>query len=135
MQTFLPYPDFYESAKCLDWRRLGKQRVEGMQLLNATPGKGWYNHPARKMWAGYENALKHYVNCMINEWVYRGYKNKMLLYFIEEPILYPPWYLNQEILNKVIQSHRSNLLRKDSEFYGIFNWGVPSNLPYYWPVG
>ena len=29
MQTFLPYPDFKQSAACLDYSRLGKQRVEG----------------------------------------------------------------------------------------------------------
>jgi len=33
MQTFLPFPDFAESAKCLDNRRLGKQRVEAKQIL------------------------------------------------------------------------------------------------------
>jgi hypothetical protein len=27
MQTFLPYPSFVKSAKCLDYRRLGKQRA------------------------------------------------------------------------------------------------------------
>ena len=35
MQTFLPYPDFRQSAACLDYRRLGKQRVEGVQILKA----------------------------------------------------------------------------------------------------
>jgi hypothetical protein len=28
MQTFLPYKSFEESASVLDWRRLGKQRVD-----------------------------------------------------------------------------------------------------------
>jgi hypothetical protein len=31
MQTFLPYPGFDESARALDDRRLGKQRVETMR--------------------------------------------------------------------------------------------------------
>ena len=35
MQTFLPYESFKQSARVLDWRRLGKQRVEGMQIINA----------------------------------------------------------------------------------------------------
>lgn len=39
MQTFLPYADFSMSAKCLDYRRLGKQRVEAMQILNAIRGE------------------------------------------------------------------------------------------------
>jgi hypothetical protein len=45
MQTFLPYPDFRKSAEVLDRQRLGKQRVEGLQLINSlagiTNGKGW----------------------------------------------------------------------------------------------
>ena len=35
MQTFLPYADFERSAKSLDYKRLGKQRVEAMQLIKA----------------------------------------------------------------------------------------------------
>jgi hypothetical protein len=57
MQTFLPYYSFEESAKCLDYRRLGKQRVEVYQIINILEGKnktnGWVNHPAVKMWIGY----------------------------------------------------------------------------------
>lgn len=33
MQTFLCYPDFNKSAQVLDYRRLGKQRVEAWQIL------------------------------------------------------------------------------------------------------
>jgi len=39
VQTFLPYPDFKQSAQTLDWKRLEKQRVEGMQLLKAILGE------------------------------------------------------------------------------------------------
>ena len=95
MQTFLPTKNFRTSAKLLDYRRLGKQRVEGLQLINSlSPDydkKGWLNHPARLMWVGYENALKHYTNCMIEEWVARGYNNTMSLYEIEKPIVFPQW--------------------------------------------
>ena len=35
MQTFLPYPDFAKSAMCLDNKRLGKQRIECLQILKA----------------------------------------------------------------------------------------------------
>jgi hypothetical protein len=41
MQTFLPYPDFRESARVLDNKRLGKQRVECLQILQ-TLAKGPY---------------------------------------------------------------------------------------------
>jgi hypothetical protein len=54
MQTFLPVANFKESAKILDYRRLGKQRVEARQILNALQGKskGWANHPATKCGEG-----------------------------------------------------------------------------------
>lgn len=39
MQTFMPYNSFEESAHALDQRRLGKQRVENYQILQALLGK------------------------------------------------------------------------------------------------
>ena len=51
MQTFLPYPDFTASAAALDPRRLGKQRVEALQVLRGltVAGYGWRHHPAVRM--------------------------------------------------------------------------------------
>ena len=78
MQTFLPYPDFEKSLRALDYRRLGKQRVEAYQILRAIKhGGGWRNHPAVKMWRGHVNALKRYHNMCIDEWVRRGFRNTM----------------------------------------------------------
>lgn len=60
MMTFLPHEDFEKSAQSLDYRRLGKQRVEAMQIYNCLlkPTR-WKNHPAVLMWSGYEDALAH----------------------------------------------------------------------------
>lgn len=147
MQTFLPFPDFVKSAQCLDWRRLGKQRVEAFQLLVAigdawaiierskrgitSPGRaGWRNHPAAKMWRGHNDALGIYMNCIIREWVRRGYKNTMSFY--PETICgLPPWFGNEPFH----ASHRSNLLRKDTKYYSQFGWTESSDLPYIWPPG
>jgi hypothetical protein len=130
MQTFLPYPDFYESARVLDYRRLGKQRVEARQILKAlNVGGGWLNHPAVKMWRGYENALVQYGNVMIQEWIRRGYKNTMSMIAIESYEM-PPWMGNKDFH----ASHRSNLLRKDVSWYGRLKWTESDNLPYVWPV-
>ena len=56
MQTFLPYRDFKQSFRVLDYRRLGKQRVEAHQVLNVLLGRtttgGWRNHPITRMWDG-----------------------------------------------------------------------------------
>lgn len=134
MQTFLPYPDLKESVRVLDYRRLGKQRVETFQVLNIlldrTPTKGWRNHPVTVMWTGYEPALQLYQNYTIQEWISRGYKNTMLFEdFNLEEVVMPPWFG----LDKFHRSHRSNLLRKDYEYYSEY-FDEPSNLEYYWPA-
>ena len=38
------------------------------------------------------------------------------------------------VMKKIHASHRSNLLRKDPEFYGKYGWTEPDNLEYIWPV-
>lgn len=132
MQTFLPYADFKQSAKYLDYRRLGKQRVEAYQILSILEGKAksnaWANHPAVKMWRGYESALKVYLREMILEWISRGYKNNMAIPDELKSCLMPIW-LGNENFHK---AHRSNLKRKDPVFYKCFV--EPDNLPYIWPV-
>jgi hypothetical protein len=132
MQTFLPYADIEKSVACLDYRRLGKQRVEALQLLKALtePEYGWKNHPATKMWIGHEDALAHYMNVCIKEWVRRGYKNSMLIKQVPPVIQMPSW-LGDESFHA---SHRSNLLRKDQAYYSQFGWAEPNNLPYIWPL-
>ena len=134
MQTFLPYPDFIQSVRILDYRRLGKQRVETFQVLNIlldrTPTKGWRNHPVTRMWSGYEEALKLYQNFTIQEWISRGYKNTMKLEEINMKNIYLPYWFGN---NNFHRSHRSNLLRKDYEYYSQF-FDEPSNLEYHWPV-
>lgn len=131
MQTFLPYPDFVQTAKCLDYRRLGKQRSEARTILtHLEKGMGpWWNHPAVQMWRGCEGSLIIYSNCIISEWIGRGYNNNMKLLPEPRRLLFPKWLGDEAFHN----SHKSNLLRKDPRYYGQFGWDVPDNLPYVWP--
>jgi len=139
MQTFLPYDDFTKSLSVLDNKRLGKQRVEASQILNALSGKtkGWVNHPATKMWRGYESALILYRNLSIIEWIRRGFNNTMPFFsspgggllFSPNAVIMPGWFGNKDFH----ASHRSNLLRKDPSYYGKFGWDESSDLPYIWP--
>ena len=134
MQTFLPHSDFKRSAEVLDYRRLGKQRVEAYQVLRTLLGisNGWKNHPCTKMWKGYEAALKQYGLDICAEWVKRGYKDTLtekIKQLETPPYEHPPW-----ITEELCISHRSNLLRKDPIFYGKYNWDVSPDLPYVWPV-
>jgi pyrimidine dimer DNA glycosylase len=75
VQTFLPYPEFVASAVVLDDRRLGKQRVEALQILRALTREryGWKHHPAVRMWAGHEDVLACYAMEICAEWVRRGH--------------------------------------------------------------
>lgn len=133
MQTFLPYPDVEKSLKVLDNKRLGKQRVEAFQilnvLLNRTNKKGWRNHPAVRMWKGHTNALKFYLNEAVKEWEKRGFRNNMVLEKIHGKIVFPSWFRNK----KFHASHRSNLLRKNKEYYSKFGWKERNDLEYVWP--
>lgn len=131
MQTFLPYSDFIESAKVLDRQRLGKQRVECWQIYHTICGKseGWKNHPAVKMWAGYEDALSLYMEAVINEWVSRGYVNNLPI--PERKSEKMPSWLGDERLHR---SHRSALLHKKFDHYSGFGWKEKPEMNYYWPV-
>ena len=136
MQTFLPYESFKESAQVLDYRRLGKQRVEGMQIINAIENpnpQGWKNHPIVIMWTPYVTALKHYTNVMIREWISQGYNNNMELYdvddLINDDVVDFPYWLGKKSFHS---SHRANLLRKDYEFYSQYGWKENPESPYVW---
>jgi hypothetical protein len=129
MQTFLPYADFRTSLDCLDNRRLGKQRVEAMQLVRAIEtNSAWSRHPAARMWKNFVPALKLYHDIAIRVWLERGFKNSMVEYN-EEVSDFPMW-LGKENFHS---AHRSNLLRKDPIHYGKFGWKELPNLPYVWP--
>lgn len=132
MQTFLPVPDFYECAMMLDSKRLGKQRVECVQIINAIRGAsmGWRNHPAAIMWQNNLDALRHYYNVMSGEWVLRGYMHTMGFYVLDVSSITMPAWLGDEAFHA---SHRSNLLRKAPEHYERFGWREPNDLPYIWP--
>ncbi|MEN3613874.1 MSMEG_6728 family protein [Plantactinospora sp. ZYX-F-223] len=148
MQTFLPYPDFGQTARSLDQRRLGKQRVEAIQVLRGLvrPGYGWRHHPAVKMWAGYEEALVRYGLDVCAEWVSTGRADTCAGTLVADLAAgcglnrvrrqdelaaageLPPW-IGREDLHL---SHRSALLRKDPVHYGPIFGEVPE-LPYVWP--
>lgn len=138
MQTFLPYRNFLDSAKALDNKRLGKQRVECLQILNALhdPEYGWQNHPATKMWCGYEGSLISYGAAVCFEWIRRGFKDTCLPKIdafrgrVRSISTDSPMWITEELC----ESHKSNLIRKDPNFYRPMFPDTPDNIPYLWPV-
>lgn len=131
MQTFLPFEDFEASVRCLDWRRCGKQRAEGKQILIALSVKNrWSSHRATRMWRGYEDALKHYVNVTIAEWIRRGRNNNMPFYEVPDSFDMPPWLGDEDFH----ATHRARLLYKAPEHYSQFGWTEdPIEAGYLWP--
>lgn len=139
MQTFLPYASFGMSARILDRRRLGKQRVETLQIMTALlTGKGWVNHPATLMWRRYEWALLKYQEAICFEWTDRGYEDTCLektqtlfarhRHWAQE--LTMPYWLGDTDFH---ERHRSQLLQKDPWHYSIFFHNTPLDLEYWWP--
>jgi hypothetical protein len=142
MQTFMPFPDFKLTARSLDFKRQGKQRVEAMQILQTLTGlnksKAWGNHPAVKMWRGYEMALAEYAYTICDEWTSKGYKDTckakikdiIQTHYKHSKIIYPPWLGKEEFHN----SHKSNLVRKKPDHYKPIFGDIPDDLPYIWPT-
>jgi len=86
------------------------------------------------MWKGYETALADYYEQCIWEWILRGFKNSMpMTYELQDTCEYiTPHWLGDARFH---ESHKSNLLRKDMNYYGRFFPNVSPLLPYYWPKG
>lgn len=148
MQQFLPYANFVESARCLDMKRLGKMRVENLQLLNSIratklnlPYRGWKNHPAREMFYypklgwDYTNALVELGRAYCLEWRSRGYKDTCLEkisahYDSSLHCDIPPWLGREDIH----QSHRSMLIQKKPDYYKQIWPDEKDDLEYVWPT-
>ena len=149
MQTFTPYADFDAAARVLDTKRLGKQRVEVVQIVRAltVPGYAWANHPAVLMWRGFEEALGRYGLIVCAVWREHGFGDTCaatitadlaqagVQRFRTYPELaaadaLPAWLFDPELQ----RSHQSALVRKDPTHYRPYFPDVPDDLPYVWPV-
>lgn len=136
MQTFAPYGrDIGAGFEVLDYKRLGKQRVETYQILRSLLGisSGWLSHPATRMWDGNAAALAVYglVNC--DEWIYRGYNDSLRPKFEHVVKSHRGSKRMPRFLDVIAESHRSNLIRKDPEYYNHLWPNTPDNLEYVWP--
>jgi hypothetical protein len=149
MQTFVPFADFEETMRVLDTKRLGKQRVEVIQIVRAltVPGYAWSSHPAVLMWKGYEEALGRYGLTACAVWTERGFGDSCADTIVADlhaagvrsirqyPELAAADALPRWLFDEAVQlSHRSSLLRKDPEHYGPLFPGTPTDLDYVWPV-
>ena len=153
MQTFVPSESLSECARVLDRQRLGKSRVEALQIVKAlvVPGYGWQSHPAVAMWRGNLAGLLAYQEVITYEWtIVRGYKGTCYVKTIAlleagmgsqwvsealsairwREVAMPEWWGDYEVHS----SHRSQLLAKDPEWYGQWGWDEIPGQGYVWPV-
>lgn len=148
----------------LDTKRHGKQRLEAYDIYGLNVDfinthhttkqqeylkRRYGNHPAVKMWKDYIEILVIYYDFCILTWIEKKFKNNMpLLNYPYNPYLitikeyifdmgnkikYPLW-----LTDSFCSAHRSNLLRKNYDFYGQYNWkekdGNYKNVSYIWPI-
>lgn len=163
MQTFITSTNgglaFRITAEELDNKRLNKQALEAWQIMmtnlrldpqgNYREPRGWYNHPATKMWRGHEVVLGQYIDWMAGEWRRRGFKttidtkanqtlevarNSGLLVGNQYTI---PWIEDTAKFEALASSHRTALLSKNYEWYSQFGWeedkgAAPESYEYVW---
>jgi len=146
VQTFLPYPDFGETARVLDPKRLGNQRSEALVILRVCriPTYGWQHHPAVRMWRGHEDALICYRVAICDRGTASGYadtvKEKLLEYSVDRSVSaqhelaasgrLPPWL---GTLASTSPTSRPCCVRTPDWYRRSFP-DVPDNLPCFWPV-
>jgi hypothetical protein len=142
MQTFAPYAGIYHTASVLDRKRLNKQITETAQIHRALtiPTYGWKSHPAVRMWEGHECALVTYNSAMATMWMLGGGRAHLSMIKMSGEhgnhggdclSVWPSWWGDEDFH----RSHRSNLLRKDPDYYRpIFEIGLPDDLEYIWPT-
>ncbi len=149
MITYITHIKFGDTARALDDRRLGHQRLEAWQVFDGlTMGREDRSEPVFRMWQGHEFALAVYGMILCNEWLHvRGCADKGFWKFCNavrdmrnddpgftyEP---PPWFGDRDVM----RSHRSTLMRKQAEglvtgrdYIKMFR-GTPRSMPYIWPI-
>lgn len=139
MICFMPYPDFIQTAQCLDRQRLGKQRLEALHILKASLGyvKPYKSYASIRQWKGYLKALCHYGIIICMEWVERGYidNQEPIFKIIDhqdlryDELIMPPWLGNEQYHS----NQRARLLDKNFEWYKQFGWEEEPTSEYWFP--
>ena len=91
------------------------------------------------MWHGHEGYFSIYGEQMSREWIRRGFRDTLMQRFHEfraqwyaqghASLMGPPEWMKSGALERVIESHKSNLVRKDPLYYRPRFPDVPPDLP------
>jgi hypothetical protein len=149
VQTFVPLPDYAESAKALDSKRLFKQLLECVQLLaiilelpkdDGSKRRGWQKHPATLQWRPWPGSLLAYSRAIADECRTRGLNTTNLVARLNRMPCVPsdvkPIWWGDEAVHS---SHRARLLQKDFEHYSKHGWPEADDprlaeRVYEWPI-
>jgi len=132
MEIFHSEETWSLSVLALDDKRLGKQRLECIQILLSLSGiiniweipKYIHNHPVTLLWKGNEDYLLSYTTACIIEWGNRGYKNTKCISAFHDmraitgdyPVKGKPSFITADF----IQSHKIKLYSKNPLFYAKY---------------
>jgi hypothetical protein len=150
VNTFFPFPLTADECKSmrtlmaglrrnvrrLDDKRLGKQRVEAMQIHNALRKQtlGWQHHPATRMWRGHTRVLRLYMRVACQEWARRDFVNEKCAFWLrvtdpnyaldvdDEELEHAPvpplpgWFTDDMFCER----HRAALHHKNPSYYADF---------------
>lgn len=135
----MPFADFEKTFYILDYKRLGKQRQETLQILKAMLGivKHYKSQSAARAWKGCERGLCEYGIKCCNMWRRRGYQDNTQVIFEEilkehlkdRSIVYPRW-IGYEPFHS---NQRAILLGKNYLWYNSFNWSESPTDIYEFP--
>lgn len=142
MQVFVPLPNFNDSRKVLDKKRLFKQVIEIRQILAGMGMKvekndGTFyrpthkNHPIYKTWEDQQGCLMHYHDLLLYECQQRNIKTNIKNFFPDSLLHkfdYPSWWGREDFHSR----HRAALLAKNPEWYGQFGWSEEPKIDYVW---
>jgi len=135
--------NFNTSASLLDSKRLGSTIYESIHILASilhknmdlvNPKRDVSNHPASKLWIGYERELGAYIYAHIEEWCNRGYKTDVNLknyHIITSGLGRGIYHIPKWISNELIETHRNVIYRKKPDFYP-HSWKGEREMCYDW---
>lgn len=89
---------------------------------------GFSQHPAVRMWLGFETALKAYINAHIEEWIKRGCENNMIIYDIPKDYKRPQWTYSK----KIIYNYRAALIQREIENNELGHYILMKNFVKCW---
>lgn len=127
MNIFVPSQSILNSIGCLDYRRLGKQRVEIYQLvLEFERPTNWSNHPCFKAWENNKEALIFTGLLTCFQWRMLGYKDSLINKFHEFLVYYE--FEDAEIFSEGLSIFEHNLntelveinFHPDIKFFGLY---------------